>query len=141
MVYTFPTDQYNAVRAAIGLDVDAGMLPDATLALSIYTGEVERYIMRSLTEAEYTNSIWLPIVNNAAILYLASLVTPRLRIVTSERIAGGNLTYAAIDQELIAQRLLRQANEQLALIQAALGLPPQVKNPVYFGLAHRILNY
>lgn len=140
--YTFPIGEYPAVRAAIGLDVDEIMLPDSTLDLSVYKGEAERYIMRALTDTQYENPAWTSTVNEAAILYLASLATPRLRIITSERIAGGNLSYAAIDLQAISTRLLEQAGQRIAEIQSLSGIFTDTPdNPTYFGKGQRILTY
>jgi hypothetical protein len=110
MPYSFPSGKYDEVRAAIGLDVDSGDLPDSLLDLDVYKGEAQRYIERNLTESEYTNSTWTDAVTAAAIYYIAFLAIPRIRIITSERVAGGNLSYANVDLKLIAERLSSQSS-------------------------------
>lgn len=142
MAYTFDPANYPSVRASIGLDVDATIVPDTTLGLAVYKGEAERYIERTLTEAQYTNPAWADEAHYAATLYLAALIVPTLRVVQSERIAGGNLTYASVNLEAIAARLREQAAARLAEIQAATGDGADTTPaPHFFGVASRQLDY
>ncbi len=137
-VYTFPTDKYPDVRAAIGLDVSSVELSDDTLDLIPYKGEAERFIMRNLSETQYSDTGQIDTVNAAAIFYLAALAIPRLRIVNSERIAGGNLTYSSVNLTALAQDLENKAGILLTEVRKALpdtDLP--VTTPIYFGVAHR----
>lgn len=139
--YTFDSANYPSVRAAIGLDVDETTLPDETLDLSIYKGETERWIMRSLSEAQWSDSANADTIGYAAAMYLASLAAPRLRVVISERLAGGNLTYANVDLLAVSRELLKKASEAIAEIQNASGAPSPSANPNFFGKVQRRLTY
>ena len=135
--YQFPTNSYEDVRAAIGLDIDEVSLPDSVLSRGVYKGEAERFIMRNLTQAQYETAGNKDEVDYAASLYLAALVTPTLRIVQSEKIAGGNLTYANVNLSEIASGLETRALGRIADIQNPSGNAGQVGavNPNYFGVA------
>lgn len=138
--FAFNEALYPDVRAAIGLDVDETSVPDTTLALPVYKGEAERFIMRNLSEAQYTDPEYADEAQYAATLYLAALVVPAIRVVISERIAGGNLQYANVDLAGISARLMEQANARLADVQIALPGPEPVEafdNPNFFDVARR----
>lgn len=140
MAFILSSTQYVSVRAVIGLDTDAVNLPDSILNLSVYKGEAERYIMRNLTPLQYNNVTWADEAIYAATLYLASLVVPSLRVIQSERIAGGDLTYSSVNLEKLAQRLAAQAAARVSEIQTALPTATPVtpvQSPHFFGKASR----
>lgn len=138
MAFVIPTESFPDVRAAIGLaDIDAVTLPDSVLMSDVYKGEAERFIMRQLTAVQYSNVDYADEALYAAVLYMASLVTPKLRVVQSERIAGGSISYANVNLEAIAERLEQQAKDRVADIQLALGStsPLNHRNPNIFTVA------
>lgn len=133
--YVFNTALFPNVRAAIGLDLDEVNLPDSTLALPVYTEETERFINRSLTEAQRAD----PYADDAdyiATLYMASLLVPTLRVVEGERFPGGSITYAKTDLTAIAARLLASANARIADITAVPGTS-LAENTNFFRKARR----
>lgn len=143
--FVLHSSYYPSVRAAISVDVDDVSLPDTTIALAIYKGEAERFVMRGLSEAQYTHVDYVDDASHAAVLYLASLLIPALPVVVSERIAGGNVTYQTVDQEQRIADLQEMANDRINDIKAALpgsNLPTvSSNNPNLFGVARRRLTY
>lgn len=135
--YVFSPTLYPDVRANIGLDADALSIPDTTLDLPTFKGEAERFIMRNLTEDQYTDADWSAEADAAAVLYLASLVAPTMRVVISERLAGGNMTFANVDLNALSVRLLGQAENRIADIQTGKpsGTPAPIPNPNVFTVA------
>lgn len=122
MAYTFSATFYPDVRARIGPEATDVTVPDEMLQLAVYKGEAERFIMRSLTEAQYTDPAFSDEADYAATLYLASLVVTTLRVVDSENLAGGGkMTYAKFDATKIATELLAQANARIAEVLKAYG--------------------
>lgn len=124
MPYTFDTDRFTDVRAVIGLDTDVGNLPDETLALPVYQGRTETYIneqLASLSDQQITDN--KDKIDIAAVLYLASLVTPSVRAVIAENVVGGFIKYAQVDLEAIATNLRNQATIAVGEILEDIGLP------------------
>ncbi len=124
MAFTFDTAAFPDVRAVIGQDIDDVILPDTTLARSIYQGEAERFILRVLPQPGQHTGVYAAAAQYIATLYLAYLVAPTLKTVTSERFAGGSISYGNVDYEALAKRLLEMANSRVADILNATGTTP-----------------
>lgn len=137
MAYEFPDDRYADVRSVIGLEVTEAILPDDVLALPTFEGETERYINRYITQEQMDDPIVLEQVHTAAVYYLASLVTPILPEVESERIPGGFITYAKVNLAEQAQTLHSQALDLLNEIDLGTGQPVAAYNSNVFTKAPR----
>lgn len=137
-MFTLDSSAFDSVRGAIGLEADLVSMPDSIINLPIHKGEAERFVMRELTPAQYTaypdESIYI------AVLYLASILVKKMRIVQHERIAGGSLTYEKTNLDSIAMDLEAQARNRIAWILGQMaGVPPvgEFVNPNFFIKARR----
>lgn len=74
-ILTNPTD-FPAVRAAIDTSLTAAALPDATIALDIYLGAAELYIISRDADAESRTGDAETHIKNATTYYLAALLIP-----------------------------------------------------------------
>lgn len=119
MAYTFPvtSEAYEMVRAAIGLEVDNVIVPDSLISSPVHKLEAERFIDRSVSSATIDGGEYEDRLLYAAALYIAALIVPKLRLVTSERIEGGNLSFASVDLQTHAEKLERQAQDAISDIQ------------------------
>lgn len=138
--YILSAENYPSVRAAIGVEIDTTMLPDEVLSLPIYKDEAERFIMRNLTEAQYTAEETKDEADYAAILYLASLVAPTLRIVQQEKLVAGQIVYERTDLKALAERLREQAMQRINDVINQTTSDSET-NPNFFGVAHRVFYY
>jgi len=133
--YTFPDEKFPEVRAAIGTEVDETLLPDEVLAMNIYEGEAERWIMSNLTEEQWTDQA--SSADYAATLYIAGLVAPTLRLISEEKLPAGFLKYEPQDLAKQSALLLQNANDAITAIQGDDATTEDLVNPNFFGLAHR----
>jgi len=137
MAYEFPDNRYNDVRSVIGLDITSAILPDDVLALPTFEGEAERFIEKYLTSDQYENPDYTSQVDTAAVYYLASLAAPTIPEVSSERIAGGSITYKNVDRMKQAEILKSRAVDILGEIDVATGESAAATNPNIFTVAPR----
>lgn len=94
--------------------------------------------MRHLTAAQYENAAYAEQVKYAAVLFLASLLLPTIRVVQSERIAGGNLTYEKVDLAALAARLEAQAQGRITdILEVEGAVVDDSIVPNFFRLGHR----
>lgn len=133
--YVFPDTKFPEVRAAIGTEVDETLLPDEVLAMNIYEGEAERWIMSNLTEDQWTTSASQ--ADYAATNYIAGLVAPTLRLISEEKLPAGFMKYEASDLSAMSAKLLQQANDAITAILGDDATTEDSVNPNFFGLAHR----
>jgi hypothetical protein len=139
VAYIFPITEYPSVRAAIGADINAILLPDEMLGSDIYKGETERFIMRSLSQAQIDNTAYAADIQYAAVLFMSFLAAPKIRLVDYEKIVGGAISYSKVDLMAIAQANLELAQNRINdIIQTDIGETTTAsQNPNFFIKARR----
>jgi hypothetical protein len=113
------SSDYPAIRAAIRTSLDERDLPDAIIALDIYSGEANRWAASqiTITGPEATGQR----ANSAAIYYAAALLAPAVEQVTNQKDSTGeSLTLKDFDAEARAKDLMTKAQSLINLVNGAL---------------------
>lgn len=116
------TADYDEVRAALSLDIDANDLPDSVIGRDVYQGAAEREVLVLAPNAmNYApGSPEWDHVRVAAIFFTAARLALRLTRVSSERIASWSASYLTMDPEQLAASLRAQAMAELGAIAGVL---------------------
>lgn len=72
------SSEYPSIRAALDISLDSDMLPDATLALGIYSGAADAWVITQDSSAEGRTGDDAARILRAAIYYCAYLLAPAL---------------------------------------------------------------
>lgn len=115
-------ENYPAVRAAIDISISEKNLPDEVIALSIYQGAAERWVLDRDADAETyapagaaADAAKWARIQNAAIYRTAALICPAVPNITRDDF-GPNESYTrkAMDYERRAEELTDLASAELA---------------------------
>lgn len=107
--------QYEQVRAAIDTSLTEDDLPDATIALDLYAGAANRWLLRRDSDAATRMGDDAASVTLAAVLYCAALLVGAIPRLTQENHDGvTSYTRALETPAQIAERLLARAEDALA---------------------------
>lgn len=87
---------YDTIRAAIDITIDANMLPDDTIALPIYAAAAVRQVIDRDEGALAREDEELERVKNAAVLFCAALIAPAMtgKMVNSLSIQTRDLNFS-----------------------------------------------
>lgn len=124
---------YPAIRAALDVSLSATDLPDATIALDLYSGAAERWVLaRDSNAASRTGTDALR-VKEAAVCACAALLLPALPIIRRETHGDDTYERAVVEPEKAAAALWGRAS---AAIDAYLE-PEDTdgQRPTFFALA------
>lgn len=128
---------YDAVRKALDVELDADTLSDDVIGLDIYAGAAERDVLARDPLAAVRSGVDAQRVRTAVILYTAAYLAPVLPRLTGEHHADYSYTRQAIDPDELAGTLRARANQELAII-----LEPNVpvtasRPPMFMAIAGR----
>lgn len=116
------SNDYAAVRAALGMGVTATLLPDTTIAMPQFQSAAEAEIIRLDASAASRTGTAGQRVRAAAILLTAAYLAPAVPLYQSETLDGGRYSYEARDWAALASHLRGRALAELA---AATGNTPE----------------
>ncbi len=125
--------QYPAVRAALDVTLDAEALPDAVIALDLYAGTADRWVLAQDPTAEARTGDALKHVTAAAVLYCASLLAPALPQLTGETHGAHQYSRKAVDASALADQLVARAVDELTAVLQPDDVRPV--RPTMFALA------
>lgn len=108
-----PSD-WSAVRAALDITLTSVQLPDATIALDIFSGKAMREVEARVADATTLTGDDEIAVTNAAVFLTASFIAPSLPALTQGR--GQNLQWQrkGVDWNQRARDLREQAEAEIA---------------------------
>lgn len=108
------SDDWPAVRAALDITLDAAQLPDATIALDIYSGRAMREIEARVTGATALTGDDELKVTAAAVFLTAAAIASALPSITSARSQHLQVQRKEVDWNKRAADLRQMAEEELA---------------------------
>jgi hypothetical protein len=117
---------YPGIRAALDVSLDATVLPDAVIALSIYQGAGERDVEQQDPDWATRTGPEATALQNAAIYYIAARLAPAIPALTAEQFgAGQRYTREAFDAAAVAADLRARGDAELALVlgETAVAVP------------------
>lgn len=129
-------DNLEMVRKAIGVEVDARVLPDSTIGLPIYQGAAERWArgLDSTLDTKLAGSdedIKAAIINAVA-LKTASLLVMAFPFLTQEQFGhGSGFTRQTINKEQLAESLASRAVEEINSYLNPTGTPASAFLPAF----------
>lgn len=106
---------YPAVRAALDVSLTAQVLPDATIALSIYHGAAEAEILARDPLAATRTGDELQHIQNAAVLLTAALLAAAMPAYTAETFSDYSYQ-RKVDWAARAAELRKRAEAELATV-------------------------
>lgn len=109
---------FDAIRAALDIDLTEDDVPDAVLSLDIYQGAGEREVLRRVPEAAGLAGEQGKAAQTAAVLFTAALLAEGLPRTTQERVGNWSYSQARGTADLagMAAGLRRRAEVALAPI-------------------------
>lgn len=105
---------FPAIRAAIDIELDKTVLPDATIALPIFQGEGEYIFATAVAAAVPPVDTTLQTSKNACIYYIAALLSLKLSQYVSETFQEYRYQKTQIPQDQLAFSLFAQGDTQVA---------------------------
>jgi hypothetical protein len=108
------SSDWPAVRAALDVTLDSNSLPDATIALDIFSGKAMREVEARVTDATTLTGDDETAVTNAAVFLTASFLAPSLPALTAGRGQFLNWQRKGMDWEQRARDLRAQAEDEIA---------------------------
>ena len=114
---------YPAIRAALDVHLDAALLPDSVIALSVYHTAAEMEVTRRVPDAATRTGEDATRVKLAAIYLCAAALAPALPRILSQSLEGHFFSIQAASWQDLAARLTAQAHEHL---QAVTGVTPMM---------------
>lgn len=134
MALLSPTD-YPAIRAAIDLSLTATELPDATIALDLYSGAAERWVLARDPDAASRTGTDALRVKEAAVLACAALLLPAIPAIRRETHGDDSYERAIVEPAAAAAGLWSRAS---AAIDAYLEpSDDDGQRPTFFAIASR----
>lgn len=121
--------EYPAVRAAIDISLDPTNLPDDVIALPVYAGEAEQWVlaMNPLAGTYTTGSAEYLRMQVAAIYACAALVAPSVPVITGETFGQDHrYTRKDVDMAALAEKLWERAR---SAINAVIGVTEADSRP------------
>jgi hypothetical protein len=116
------SSDWPAVRAALDITLDSAQLPDATIALDIYSGRAMREIEARVTGATALTGDDELKVTAAAVFLTAANIAPALPAIMSARSQHLQVQRKEVDWNRRAADLRQMAEEELAdLLEASTG--------------------
>jgi len=88
------SDDYLAIRAAIDIDLDSSKLPDATIALDIFSGQADREVYERDPDADDRTGDDAKRIKAAAIYFCAALLCPVVVRLTSLTTQTRDVSYS-----------------------------------------------
>ncbi len=126
------SSEYPQIRAALSVSLSATTLPDATIALDVYAGEAQRWVLAAVPGAESLSGAELATAKRAAVFHAAYLLAPAMPNITAQEMDGLSASQKARDWEQHAATLLGRAQAALgSLVEDAAA----VTRPTLFTLA------
>lgn len=123
---------YPAVRAAIDVTLDSTALPDAIIALDLYSGAGVRDVLAIDPDAESRTGTDLQHAQTAAVLFTAARLIGALPQITRERELEYQVDFQRVSAATRAAELRALAAEEL---EAYLDTTVAVERPTFFGVA------
>lgn len=124
------SSDYPAIRAALDINLDATLLPDATIALAPFVGAAELEIARRDPNAATRTGDEATHIKLAAILLAAAYLAPSVPRLVSSSMSGVSFSMQQATWDQIAQRLHAEADRHLAVV-----LAESFAGPTHFALA------
>jgi hypothetical protein len=115
------TSDWAAVRAALDIELDATVLPDATIELSIFQGEAENRFLTRVAGANPAVDLTSQESKNACIYYLAAMLSPQLSRYTMEQFGDSRSMSNQVDWMMLGSILMNRGDE---IVDVLLGLNP-----------------
>jgi hypothetical protein len=128
------TSDWPAVRAALDIELDATVLPDDTIALSIFQGEAENRFLTRVAGANPAVDLTSQESKNACIYYLAAMLSPHLSRYTMEMFGDSRSNSNQVSWDMLESVLMNRGDE---IVDVLLGLDPiETNRATVFRLAN-----
>jgi hypothetical protein len=124
---------YPAIRAALDVTLDAGLLPDALIGLPINVGAAEAEVLARDPAAATRTGVALQHVKNAAILLTAANLAPSLPAFTAQAFGSTSFQHKPVDWVARAAQLRQRADDELASVLQPAAVAPE--RPTMFAVA------
>jgi hypothetical protein len=128
------SDQYPAVRAALGLDIDEVILPDETIEQQIYIDAAESEIKRRDTQWADRTGVQAAALVNAAIYFVAARIAPSMADIIGEKL-GANQEYSRKAVDWPNRAIQLRASGERELSAATTAGNSTAYRPTFFGSA------
>lgn len=130
------SDDYGAIRAAIDTSLDATVLPNSIIGLSIYVGAAELEVVARDSQAASRTGDAATHIKNAAIYLTAARLAPAVPQISGETTVGRH-TYTRKFQDVDEQiaNLRAMAESELAAASDSTVSPATPQVPTFFGRA------